>query len=122
MDKSHLCPVCGFKGLEEAIFVDREYLNTFEICRCCGFEFGFSENNEVEHGFITIPEEFLEVAFQLYRKEWIEEGIKIFNPESIPENKRNEDFLKFDILVKQLKDLNLNLSNFAIKGFEDFEL
>jgi len=56
----------------------------------------------------------------MYRKEWIEKGVKIFKPESIPENKRNEEFLKFDILINQLKDLKLNLSNFAIKGFEDF--
>jgi len=122
MNTLHLCSVCGFEGLEEAIFVDGEYLNTFEICRCCGFEFGFSEDNEVDDGFITIPEDFLEVAFHLYRKKWIEEGIKIFAPESIPENKRNNEFLKFDVLVKQLKDLKLDLSNFAIKGFEDFEV
>lgn len=120
MNKLHACSVCGFEGLEESIFVDGEYLNTFEICPCCGFEYGFSEDNDVVHGFITIPEEFLEVAFQLYRKKWIEEGIKIFDPEAIPENKRNKDFLKFDVLVKQLKDLKLDLSNFGIKGFENF--
>lgn len=47
-------------------------------------------------------------------------GIKIFDPAAIPENKRNNEFLKFDVLVKQLKDLKLDISNFDIKGFEDF--
>ncbi|WP_368915808.1 hypothetical protein [Exiguobacterium acetylicum] len=120
MKKLHVCSVCGFEGLEEPVFVDGEYLKTYEICPCCGFEFGFSEDNDVIHGFITIPEEHLEVAFQLYRKRWIEEGMKIFSPESISGDIRNKEFLKFDVLVKQLKRLKLDLSNFEIKGFEDF--
>lgn len=64
----YTCPVCGYEGLENAVFINGEYLNTFEICTCCGFEFGFSEDHDVVHGFITIPEPFLAVAFQLYRK------------------------------------------------------
>lgn len=121
MNTLHACAVCGFEGLEEPLFVDGEYLKTFEICPCCGFEFGFSEDHDVVHGFITIPEEFLEVAFQLYRKKWIEAGMKIFDPEAIPESKRKHDVLKFDVLVKQLQNLKLDLSNFDINGFEDFE-
>ena len=117
MNTLHVCLVCGFEGLEEPIFVDGEYTKTYEICPCCGFEYGFSEDHDVIHGFITIPEEFLEVAFQLYRKKWIEEGMRIFSPEAIPENTRNKDNLKFDILIKQLKDLKLDLSNFDITGF-----
>jgi len=117
MNRLHVCSVCGFEGLEEPIFIDGEYSKTYEICSCCGFEYGFSEDNDVIHGFITIPEEFLEVAFQLYRKKWIEEGMKIFNPDTIPENKRNKDILKFDILIKQLKGLKLDLSNLDIAGF-----
>jgi len=119
-EKIIACPVCGFEGLEQQIFVEGEYLNTFEICSCCGFEFGFSEDHEIIHGFISIPDEFIEVAFQMYRKRWIEEGMKIFEPKAIPENKRNNEFLKFDVLIKQLQDLNLDLSNFEIDGFEDF--
>lgn len=46
--------------------------------------------------------------------------MKIFEPKAIPENKRNNEFLKFDVLIKQLQDLNLDLSNFEIDGFEDF--
>lgn len=117
MNTLHVCLVCGFEGLEEPIFVDGEYSKTYEICSCCGFEYGFSEDHDVIHGFITIPEELLEVAFQLYRKKWIEEGMRTFSPEAIPEEKRNNDNLKFDILIKQLNDLKLDLSNFDITGF-----
>lgn len=120
MKKLYACPVCGFEGLEQQVFVNGEYLNTFEICACCGFEFGFSEDNRVVHGFICIPEEFIEVAFQMYRKKWIEAGIIIFDPQSIPNNKRTNEKLKFEVLVEQLKDLKLDLSNFEIKGFEDY--
>lgn len=116
----YTCPVCGYEGLENAVFINGEYLNTFEICTCCGFEFGFSEDHDVVHGFITIPEPFLAVAFQLYRKKWIEEGIRLFDSKSIPENKKNKDSLKFDVLVDQLKALKLDVSNFDIKGFEKF--
>ncbi|TYS25731.1 hypothetical protein FZC71_04095 [Bacillus subtilis] len=68
-------------------------------------------------GFIVTPDHLIEAAFQLYRKQWIESGMKIAHPEDIPEEYKNGDCLKFEVLLKQLKNLNLDIENFEIDGF-----
>lgn len=35
----NICPVCGFDGLDFKPY-DEKGFGTFEICPCCGFEFG----------------------------------------------------------------------------------
>ncbi|MEQ5999929.1 hypothetical protein U2I83_10400 [Bacillus amyloliquefaciens] len=113
------CLICGFKGLETSPVYNGEYQKTFDICPCCGFEFGYSEDHDVSLGFIVTPDHLIEAAFQLYRKQWIEGGMKLFSPNDVPAECKNEHFLTFDALLKQLKGLNLNLNNFDINGFYD---
>jgi hypothetical protein len=43
---------------------------TFEICPCCGVEFGYEDCSIV--------------AAKRYRKEWIEKGAKWFEPDKQP--------------------------------------
>ncbi|MGO4128407.1 hypothetical protein AB4Z01_28705 [Inquilinus sp. YAF38] len=39
---SFACPVCGFPGLDEAPR-DEHGCASFEICPCCGIEFGYED-------------------------------------------------------------------------------
>jgi hypothetical protein len=39
---SFTCPVCGFPGLDEAP-CDDHGCASFEICPCCGIEFGYDD-------------------------------------------------------------------------------
>ncbi len=36
------CPVCGYNGLHEPAY-DRHGYASFEICPCCGIEFGYED-------------------------------------------------------------------------------
>lgn len=45
--------------------------------------------------------------------------MKLFSPNDVPAEYKNDHFLTFDALLKQLKGLNLNLNNFDINGFYD---
>lgn len=55
----------------------------------------------------------------MYRKQWIESGMKIAHPENILEELKNGGCLKFEVLLKQLKNLNLDIENFEINGFNE---
>ncbi|MGI6126331.1 MAG: hypothetical protein ACOYEF_05135 [Planifilum sp.] len=69
---SHLCPVCGYDGLTEPPY-DREGNPSYEICSCCGFEFGYDDQSQGE-------------TFSGYRKKWLAAGAKWFDPAQKPEN------------------------------------
>ena len=44
-EQKYICPVCGFNDLKEAPFgLNQE--PSYEICPCCGFEFGFDGGND----------------------------------------------------------------------------
>ena len=38
----NICPVCGYNGLHEPAY-DRFGCSSFEICPCCGTEFGYQD-------------------------------------------------------------------------------
>ena len=40
--KKYICPVCGYDRLEEPVY-DEIGEPSFEICSCCGVEFGFDD-------------------------------------------------------------------------------
>ena len=80
---NYICPVCGFDKLNEPPF-DRKGLPSYEVCPCCGFEFGFD-------GIANRS------AFIAFRRRWIESGAKWFMPGSRPKG--------WD-MKKQLANLN----------------
>jgi hypothetical protein len=82
----NICPVCGYDGLEELPY-DHDGNPSYEICDCCGFEFGFDDDSEG-------------LSFEEYRKKWIEEGAKWFNPDMKPKG--------WDI-KRQLLNINVQL-------------
>lgn len=64
------CPVCGYKGLDEPAY--NEYGDpSYEICSCCGFEYGFDDHSE---GY----------TFQSYREKWINEEYSFHNKNNMP--------------------------------------
>ena len=71
MSDKYICPVCGFPDLDEPPYDNGN--PSYNICDCCGFEFGYDDGSE-------------EMSFETYRKKWIDEGAKWFTKESKPNN------------------------------------
>lgn len=67
---NNMCPVCGFPGLLEPAY-NADGAPSYEICPCCGFEFGFDDLSEG-------------VSHADYREKWIAEGAQWFDPEQKP--------------------------------------
>ncbi len=67
-----ICPVCGYDKLLEEPF-DSEGNPSYEICNCCGFEFGYDDSSEG-------------ISIHNYRKKWINEGAPWFNLNLKPKN------------------------------------
>ena len=78
----YTCPVCGYSELDEPPYDDQNNAS-YEVCSCCGFEFGFDDKAKG-------------VSFEDYRKKWINEGARWFL-----ENKKPIDW----DLKKQLKNI-----------------
>jgi hypothetical protein len=58
---NHTCPVCGFDGLDEPPYSPSGD-GLYEICPCCGFQFGVSDDNQG-------------ISFHEWRHGWIERGM-----------------------------------------------
>ncbi len=67
----YVCPVCGYNELEEPPY-DADGHPSYEICDCCGYEFGFEDGSEG-------------ISFEEYRKQWIAEGANWMNRNKNPE-------------------------------------
>ena len=63
----YFCPVCGFRGLKEVPY-DEHGAPSYEICPCCGFEFGFEEKGEQAR----------------FREDWIRKGAPWSQPDLKP--------------------------------------
>lgn len=67
----HICPVCRYDELQQAPY-DADGNESFEICHCCGFEFGF---DDIHDGH----------TFESYRDKWMIAGATWFYQQSKPE-------------------------------------
>src|SRR5205814_3549027 len=92
MTEKHTCPCCGFARLDAPAYeklgpppwdirAEPPYEATFglpsyEVCPCCGFEFGNDDN----------PGTAKPSTFAEYRSEWIALGCPWFSPKCRPEN------------------------------------
>jgi len=65
----YICPVCGFKGLKEMPY-DKQGSPSYEICHCCGFEFGLDDKASMDQ----------------FRENWIKKGAPWFTPKLKPED------------------------------------
>ncbi len=114
----YTCPICGYDGLDEEPY-GKNFNPSYDICSCCRFEYGYSEDHEVDLGYHVVPNEMKEAAFQLYRKQWIEDGAEVGHPEGYPKEFQENGKVKPEILIKQLKRLNLPLDNLMF--LDDYE-
>lgn len=67
----NVCPVCGYDKLYEPPY-DNYGLGSYEICPCCGFQFGvddFSTDDNFDVNFI----------YEKWRKNWEFNGKKWFS-------------------------------------------
>ncbi|WP_154890075.1 hypothetical protein [Longibaculum muris] len=68
----YICPICGYDKLLEPPY--DEYNNpSYEICPCCGFEYGFDDQDQ-------------NFDFIAYRENWLLSGAKWFLPQEKPDN------------------------------------
>lgn len=65
-----ICPVCGYDKLSEKPY-DDDGNPSYEICSCCGFEFGFDDSNESRN-------------YEDYRNKWIKQGAYWFSIKAKP--------------------------------------
>lgn len=66
----NICPVCGYDKLLEPPYDQHQY-PTYEICGCCGFEYGVDDGDK---GY----------TFKAYREKWIKEGFPFNSPDEKP--------------------------------------
>jgi rubredoxin len=59
----HVCPVCGYQGLEEPPVSDG--VGSGELCDSCGYEFDGAAATDA-------------AAYQAYRDQWVNDGMKWF--------------------------------------------
>ena len=62
MDDDLICPVCGYPDLSQPPYDDHGD-PSYEICACCGFEFGYDDAVR-------------DYSFERYRDEWIANGFE----------------------------------------------
>jgi len=78
-----MCRVCGFCYSDYYPWGEDGSTPTYDICVCCGCEFGF-DDDEMACG----------KSIQAYRSTWINGGAIFFMPSERPENWNLEDHLK----------------------------
>lgn len=66
----YTCHVCGYPELSEPPWGEDGQSSSFNICPCCGVEFGY--------------EDATEIALLKYRQQWISSGGKWFDTQLKP--------------------------------------
>lgn len=79
---NYTCPVCGYDKLYEPPYEEEYYTGSYEICPCCGCEYGY---DDFDYDLYT---------FKTAREKWIQKGAKWFSPRNRPRNWVLEEQLK----------------------------
>lgn len=103
---TYVCPVCGYDKMQETSY----YSNgdaSFELCLCCGFQFGVDDDVEIEDDkFLTRTE-----AHALYRDKWIKDGAKVFSSDAFKAGPGEGEHLGKELLTKQLHTIHIKIEN-----------
>lgn len=86
----NICPVCGYDELLEPPY-DEYNIPSYEICPCCGFEYGF-DDQDLNFDFIT------------YREKWLLSGAKWVQCQEKPDDWNLDTQLKNLIDSLQFND------------------
>lgn len=103
----YMCPVCGYKGLDEPAYGDLDNLKegSFDICSCCRFQFGVDDDMELENGdFLSIKD-----THNIYRHIWLSFDAPIFATKVYPANNQVHGKVKRECLERQLKNVGIAL-------------
>ena len=90
--EKYTCPVCGFPNLDEPPWDPVTKSPSFDICPCCGFEFGYDNATPT--------------AMKKYRLNWVKTGARWFLP-----NLKPPDWS----LRQQLLNIDIDLENLNIE-------
>ncbi|MCQ4090216.1 hypothetical protein [Exiguobacterium sp. LL15] len=98
----YTCPVCGYNRMDDVAYYENGDAS-FEICFCCGFQFGVDDDVEIEDGiFLSISE-----AHDLYRANWLKDGAKIFSDYAFERAQAQGEPLARTVLESQLQNLKV---------------
>ena len=61
------CPVCGYGPFEEPFASAEQIRHSYDICDCCGCEYGYDDNEQ-------------------HFNKWVTEGCRWFKPSNRPVN------------------------------------
>lgn len=100
----YICPVCGYAQMDDVAY-DENGDASFEICSCCGFQFGVDDDVEIEDGIFLSRSE----AHYLYRANWLKDGAKIFNDYAFERGQAKGEPLARTALKKQLRAIHIRL-------------
>lgn len=78
--KKYICYVCGYPNLDEPPMGVDGKIPSFDICDCCGIQFGYEDKNED--------------SINKYREKWIKTGGKWLMKDSCPQNWSMKEQLK----------------------------
>lgn len=98
----YTCPVCGYDQMDDVAYY-ANYDASFELCSCCGFQFGVDDDVEIGDGIFLSRSE----THDLYRSNWIEECAKVFSPYAFKGGQAKGEPLAKTVLEKQLQNLQI---------------
>lgn len=100
--KKLICPVCGFADLYELAY-DDDGQGSFDICPCCGFQFGVDDDVELENGDLMKKSQ----THRMYRDNWLKSEAPVFSDDRYPKEWKHNGKVKKEHLEKQLKNITL---------------
>lgn len=102
MIHTYSCLACGYKGLKEPPY-DEMRNSSFEICSCCGFQFGLDDDDE--NGVCR-----KEHLYKCYSDDWIMNGFMPFSENYPTLLQTKYGFVKVSVLKKQLKEIGVEFN------------
>ena len=104
----YICPVCGYKGLEEPVYNDLKNFKdgSFNICSCCRFQFGVDDDIELGNGdFLAVKD-----THTIYRNIWLKFDAPVFQIKEYPAENQLNGKVKPEFLADQLKNIGIEIN------------
>lgn len=103
----YTCSVSGYAQMDDVAYDENGHAS-FELCSCCGFQFGVDDDVEIEDGIFLSRSE----THDLYRANWLKEGAKVFSPYAFKPGPGKGEPLARTALEKQLRAIHIRLETY----------